>query len=128
MTRSALSDQRRQAERAQEGMARHRCGDRSDASERIVSEIERARLDLELLAERDRAEIVLHFCGSSGIPSPYRFTPARSASGGIYIVRGSQLSLVLGFHDREETLWEGDPARNFRAGLVRAYREANGMR
>ena len=128
MTRSALSDQRRRAERAQEGMARHRCGDRSDASERIVSEIERARLDLELLAERDRAEIVLHFCGSSEIPSPYRFTPARSASGGIYIVRGSQLSLVLGFHDQEETLWEGDPARNFRAGLVRAYREANGMR
>jgi hypothetical protein len=104
------------------------CGDLSDARERIVAEIERARLNLELLADRDRAHIVLRFCGWSGNPSPYRFTPARSGSGGIYIVRDSQLSLVLGFHDSEETLWERHPARNFGSAFVRAYREAHGMR
>ena len=111
--------------------------------ERILNEIEKANLGLELLDSADRAEVILNFQGGkekqlSGVNSTtdtYGNTHATPAyrkitvgAGQVFVVKDQKLRVVLSFDDEEKTVFEKKPATNFGKTFVKAYKKANDLK
>jgi len=100
-----------------------------EAKNRIVSEIQRAGLALQLVESRDDAQIVLKFvAGYEGVmPGELRLVGTKSGAGWVYLVQGEQLREVYAFHDEKQSIVTRMPATNFGRAFVRAYKRANGQ-
>ena len=111
--------------------------------ERILNEIEKAKLGVELLDSAEGAEVILSFQGGkekqmSGVNSTTdslgntRSTPSYRkitvGAGQVFVVRGDKLRVVLSFDDEEKTVFEKKPATNFGKSFVKAYKKANDMK
>ena len=111
--------------------------------DRILDEIQKADIGVELLDSADGAEVILYFQGGkekhmSGVNSttdPYgntRSTPSYRkitvGGGQVFVVRGDKLRMVLSFDDEEKTVFEKKPATNFGKTFVKAYKKANDMK
>lgn len=108
--------------------------------ERVMKEIEKAKLDLTLLDSAEGAEIILNFGGGSEsrvgqvVTSPsgtvstplYRKIP--TGQGVAYVVKGDKLAVVMSFEDEQTTGWERKPATNFGRDFVKLYKKANGLK
>lgn len=111
--------------------------------DRILNEIQKANLGVELLDSADSAEIILNFQGGkekqmSGVNSTTdtlgntRSTPSYRkitvGAGQVFVVRGDKLRVVLSFDDEEKTVFEKKPATNFGKTFVEAYKKANDLK
>lgn len=111
--------------------------------ERILNEIEKAKLGVELLDSAEGAEVILSFQGGkekemSGVNSTTdtlgntRSTPAYRkitvGAGQVFVVRRERLRVILSFDDEEKTVFEKKPATNFGKTFVKAYKKANDMK
>ena len=100
-----------------------------EAKSRIVSEIQRAALRLELLESRQHAQVVLRFVADYvGVwLGDQRLVGTKSGTGWVYLVQGQKLREVYAFHDEKESIVTRMPATNFGRAFVREYKRANGQ-
>lgn len=101
-----------------------------EAKSRIVSEIQRAGLTLELLDSRESAQIVLRFVAEYEPISPgpvESLVGAKFGTGWVYLVQGQTLREVYAFYDEKRSLVTRMPATNFGRVFVREYKRANGQ-
>lgn len=100
------------------------------AKSRIVSEIQRAGLTLELLENRESAQIVLRFVAEYEPTNPgpvESLVGAKFGTGWVYLVQGQTLREVYAFYDEKRALVSRMPATNFGRVFVREYKRANGQ-
>jgi hypothetical protein len=111
--------------------------------ERIIKEIEKAKLPVELLDSAEGAEIILNFGsesetrmtgvntgdnGMGGVRSTPVYRKIPTGTGQVYVVRDNKLRIVHSFEDEQTTGWERKPATNFGREFVKAYKRANGIK
>lgn len=103
--------------------------------ERILKEIEKAKLGLELLDGAEGAEVILDFGGGKEkflagihrgdkVATPI-YRSMNVGAGRVFIVRDGRLRVVLSFEDEERSAFEKKPATNFGKTFVKAYMKAN---
>ena len=95
--------------------------------ERILAEIGKAELDVEIVESKNDAQVVLTFHSYSPAWSDAIGPRSALATGKIYLVQGDRLREVIAFEDREQ-VWGRPRAVNFGRFFVREYRKANGVR
>jgi hypothetical protein len=111
--------------------------------ERILNEIEKANLGIDLLDSADAAEVILNFQGGkekqlSGVNSTtdtYGNTRGTASyrkitvgGGQVLVVKDGRFRVVLSFDDEEKTVFEKKPATNFGKTFVKAYKKANDLK
>src|ERR1043166_1176127 len=111
--------------------------------ERILNEIEKANLGLELLDSADRAEVILNFQGGkekqlSGVNSTtdtYGNTHATPAyrkitvgAGQVFVLRDDNLGVLLSSNKEKNPVLKKNPATNFGKTFVKAYKKANDLK
>ena len=95
--------------------------------ERILSEIEKAGFDLEIVDSEDDAQVVLRFHSYSPLWQQQIGPRPALGTGEIYLVQGDRLRELVAFEDWEQ-VWGRPRATNFGRFFVREYKRANGMR
>ena len=108
--------------------------------ERIIKEIESAKLGLTILDSAEGAEIILNFVGGerqttvdyyNAVAKIYAPLPITLAFGRgvVYVVRGDRRRAVLSFHDDGGNhFFPKKLATNFGKKFVKAYRRAQGAK
>jgi hypothetical protein len=100
----------------------------SDARDRIVDAIQKAKIDVEFVTEPQRAEIVLNFKGmSSSAADSSTFGGQRRGTGEVYVAHGGGLRLVSFFEVQNATIIRAHPATKFGETFAEIYKKANGV-
>jgi phage gp45-like len=102
--------------------------------ERIIKELQNAKLDLELLDSEDGADIILVFAGgkeqitvgsvSNGMGS-LSTRRVNVGEGKVFVMRENKMKIVMSYEGEERKIWEKKPATNFARAFVKAYKKAN---
>lgn len=90
----------------------------------IVSEIEKARLGLEVMVAPEQAEVVLRFRGAE-FRRPDFLQALHGGRGEAFLLRDGRLRAVMVFAGTRTGAWGAKPATKFAAAFVQAYRKAN---
>jgi hypothetical protein len=108
--------------------------------ERILKEIEKAVLGLELLDSAEGAEIILNFGGGKekylagvntnpqGTVSTPVYRQMNVGQGMVFVVKDNRLRVVISFEDEERAVFEKKPATNYAKTFIKAYKKANDMK
>jgi hypothetical protein len=90
----------------------------------ILTELEKARLALELLATPDGAEIVLRYRGEE-LRRPDYFQTLYGGRGEVRAVKDGRVATVVAFSGTRMRPFGDKPATKFAAAFVEAYRRGN---
>lgn len=105
--------------------------------ERIIKELQNAKLDLELLDSEEEAEIILVFAGGKEqitVGSVSNGTGSLSTrkvnvgEGRVFVLRDNVMKIVMSYEGEERKIWEKKPATNFSRAFVKAYKKANDLK
>ena len=104
---------------------------------RIVEELEKSKLDFDVLESSEGAEIILQFKSDKdkrianvrtnrGNSRP-TYESINTGAGTVFIAKGEKLRAVMSFED-EEMAFERKPATNFARTFLKAYKKANDLK
>lgn len=108
--------------------------------DRIIKELDKAKLGLVILDSPDEAEILLVFSAGSETALSTTTSPVygtksnrtvvhqskmQSGQGFVALPRNGRARVLISFEDTEKTIWEKKPATNFAKTFIKAYKKAN---
>ncbi len=98
--------------------------------EAIIKEIEKAKLDIEILDSADGTEVVLlFFAGTDDIVTGNNGNVAtvkrKAGTGFVFIPKGERQRVLLSFDDVKKSVFEKKPETNFAKAFIKAYKKAN---
>jgi hypothetical protein len=111
--------------------------------ERILKELNKSKLPIELLDSEEGAEVVMAFGSESsdrvtgvihnrGGETMSTSTPVwrkvKQGAGQVFVLRDGKVRLVMSFEDEMRSGWEREPATNFAREFAKQYRKANGLK
>lgn len=97
--------------------------------ERIIKEIEKAKLNLTLLDSAEGAEIIIEFIGDKrDIYAKGSGRPINVGKGMVFIPKGNKIRALLSFEGQERKIWDDKPATNLGKMFVKEYKRANGIK
>lgn len=108
------------------------CGLNIKSRNEIIKELEKSKIDIEILDSSDSAEVVLMFeVGIDEIIAGNKngvSTVKRKAGAGIvFIPKGDRRRIILSFDDVKKSVFEKKPETNFAKAFIKAFKEANNL-